>query len=245
MQMQGKTANRWLVVMAAMLVALGAATISAGAASASTPVRALVVIKFSDLQQQVTLTIPTPPCRTVGGTQACTWMLSVDVHGGSDVIQQTGSTAGGILTVGYPPGVCGEIQADALVGSGSSGPWHLEVGHRHTITSPSCPTTPPAAGPTNQLPFTGDGPTTTTAPPVAIAAAAGVTPAAARLTQLPFTGIDAKPMLIVGTTLVLLGLWLLSTLEQRRRALRRMGAAAQISSVAESASRASRWFLGL
>jgi hypothetical protein len=121
------------------------------------------------------------------------------------------------------------------------------VGHRATIgTCPTAgstqPTEPPPDVATKALPFTSST-TTTTKPPAVITAA--VTDSPAKVAELPFTGVDVKLLGSVGATLVLLGLWILTTLEQRRRAIRRAAAAVQTSPVAEGATRASRWFLGL
>ena len=88
------------------------------------------------------------------------------------------------------------------------------------------------------LPFTGATTTTvdssfdsTTAPTVA--ASSGT---------LPFTGLSIPPLLFIGIALIVLGLAILSTLEQRRRALRRVGAVMAAS--AQYSSRTSHWFLG-
>jgi hypothetical protein len=59
---------------------------------------------------------------------------------------------------------------------------------------------------------------------------------------LPFTGLDVKPLALAGAVLILFGLFILTSLEQRRRALRRVGSA--VSTGAAYSSRASHWFLG-
>jgi len=48
----------------------------------------------------------------------------------------------------------------------------------------------------------------------------------------------------IGVVLILLGFYILTTLEQRRRALRRMDYSMRSSSAAGVATRTSRWFLG-
>jgi len=73
-------------------------------------------------------------------------------------------------------------------------------------------------------------------------AAAGSTTATGGPSSLPFTGVDLKPLIFVGAALILVGVFILSSLEQRRRALRRIGNAVNAS--AGYSSRASHWFLG-
>jgi hypothetical protein len=92
---------------------------------------------------------------------------------------------------------------------------------------------------TSALPFTsasGSG----SSPAAAVAAGETATTAPS---SLPFTGVDVKPLIIIGAVLVLAGLFILTSLEQRRRALRRVVATAA-STGARSTSRASHWLLG-
>jgi hypothetical protein len=114
-----------------------------------------------------------------------------------------------------------------------------------TTTKPkSTTTTKPHTTTTkqSQLPFT------SSTAPAAVAAASGSstssTKADAPTAQLPFTGADIKPLIIVGSVLILLGLYILTTLEQRRRAVRRMAYSLRSGSAAGFATRTSRWFLG-
>jgi hypothetical protein len=58
--------------------------------------------------------------------------------------------------------------------------------------------------------------------PVTPPAVVPVTP-----TSLPFTGVNTKPLLIMGLTLILLGLCLLGSSKSWRRARRRLAAMAQ------------------
>ena len=95
----------------------------------------------------------------------------------------------------------------------------------------------PAAAAASALPFTNVSTTTT---PQAVAAAS-ITPAAS---QLPFTGADLRPLIILGSAMILLGGFLLSTVESRRRTLRR-ASAIRLDHVKDGAQRASSWFLGL
>jgi microcystin-dependent protein len=94
-----------------------------------------------------------------------------------------------------------------------------------------------AAAAASALPFTEV--STTTTMPEAVAAAS-VTPAS----QLPFTGADLRPLIILGSVMILLGGFLLSTVESRRRTLRR-ASAIRLDHVKDGAHRASSWFLGL
>jgi hypothetical protein len=66
--------------------------------------------------------------------------------------------------------------------------------------------------------------------------------AAAEAAQLPFTGIDIKPMGYIGVAMVFAGLLLATTLEKRRRALRRLKVRTDVAT--QHAARVSRWFLG-
>jgi hypothetical protein len=136
-------------------------------------------------------------------------------------------------------------------------------GHNKTQFCPTTPTTspptttgphPPGGGGNGQggnqqassLPFTG---TTTAAAaassgsPASVAGAsdAGATATSAPAT-LPFTGVEVQPLIIAGAVLILLGGYILSTLEQRRRVRRRVAHAMNAS--AGYSSRASHWFLG-
>ena len=240
--------SRWLAVASVGLVALGVALIGSGPASASGR-GAFPIIKFWPTDKVVTLEIPSPPCRG-SHPPGCVWRLIVnEPKVPAQTLVGTAQGTSGILTVAYPENFCGEIQADAEVGPA---PWSLVIGHRATIqtaavcdpvtapttvtpTTATPTTTPPATTPTAQLPFTGSASTSTTNP---------VLVAQTTLERLPFTGVDVKPLAIVGTFLILLGLNILTTLEQRRRALRRVGYAVRSSPASAYASRASRWFLG-
>jgi hypothetical protein len=237
--------TRWLMVAAIGLVALWAAVASSGTASASAR-GSFAVIKFWPGYNVVTLQIPAPACGD-NRPANCVWRLTVNEP---DVPAQTlvGMVQGtsGILTVAYPTNFCGVIQADATVGPA---PWAFFVGHRATIqTARSCdpvttptgaaPTTttttrPPASAAAVQLPFTGSSSTSTTNAVLV-----------STTTRLPFTGVDVKPLAIVGTFLILLGLNILTTVEQRRRTLRRVGYAVRSNPMGVRASRVSRWFLG-
>jgi hypothetical protein len=225
---------RAAVVVALALVALGATLVSAGAAW-SAPIRASApYLTYNSALQALQLRIPTPVCP--GSAVDCQWMLWVNepqVAGKPIVGEVTGTS--GTLSVNIP-NFCGTVQADALIGPA---PWIFARGIRRHFdsctTGGASPTTGvQAVAATSGLPFTGDSTT-----PQAVAAAA-VTPAS----QLPFTGVDLRPLIILGSALILLGGSLLSTVESRRRMLRR-ASAIRLVDVKDGAHRASSWFLGL
>jgi hypothetical protein len=116
--------------------------------------------------------------------------------------------------------------------------------HTTTTTRPhhTTPTTEPSTTTTtNALPFSGS----TTSAVAAVAAAPTTTPYDPNhASQLPFTGADVRPLAIVGGILILMGIYILTTLEQRRRAMRRMAYAMRTSEAAGRATRITRWFLG-
>jgi len=246
-----RSTSRRLAWVAVGLVTLGSVLVGSvvvDSAPASASARgAFAVIKFWPTYNEVTLQIPVPPCRN--RPPNCVWKL---IENEPDVPAQTvvGTATGtsGILTLSYPTNFCGVIQADALVEPtpDGAGPWSFQIGRRSTIETcvpvaptggePTTTTTkPPPATPAVQLPFTGSPPTANTDPVLA---------ATTQPTQLPFTGVDVKPLAIVGGSLILLALSLLTTLEQRRRGLRRAGDAVRTGAVGLYDSRASQWFLG-
>jgi hypothetical protein len=272
MQDPGNKRRRVLAAAAATLIIFGAMLLSAGTAGANARVTNFARIKFSDAAGQVTLKLPT-------ACDSCTWMLSVNEPEapGQPVVGTaigTVDTNSGVLTVAYPSGFCGVIQADAFLGPAPS--WDLRVGHKQTIQMDPCTTTTttttststtttttsttttvapttttsstlaPVTKATSQLPFSNSASSsTTTTSPVVVAAVSGTpggTATSPTPATLPFTGLDVKPLALIGTALILLGLLILSTLEQRRRALRRVSAA--VRTTPDHASRASRWFLG-
>ncbi len=220
-------------VIAVTVLAAGAAG-TAGAASGPTS----AVITFDDVAQQVTLQIPDPPCDV--SEPNCVWKfflnepkLSVDVA----TIYGTSGT----LTLPYPTDFCGIIQADAYVGPTANGPWVPKRGWQHPIQTGTCepgstttssmPTSPQSSVPTSSTTTTTDGPTTEAAaqPPVTpVVAAAAAAPTstttttlpakpAAAVTSLPFTGANLRPFVLLGGTLVALGLGLL--VRRRKRTL--------------------------
>jgi hypothetical protein len=93
-----------------------------------------------------------------------------------------------------------------------------------------------STSPTSALPFTGatSASQATTTDPLHLDAA----------TQLPFTGADLRPFVLLGIVLVLAGALLLTTVESRRRLLRR-AAAIRTDQVRDGVRRTSSWFLGL
>ena len=214
---------------AAVIVCMGTVLVTAGAAEGLTPVRAPSQVaggpntpkplpQFDDQGKQVTFTIPAPSC--FAARPNCLWVLYVNEP------QAPGHPAGtmvagatGQLTLSYPAAYCGTIQADALIGPA---PWKYVSGLRHSVLGclPTSTTTTTSAPPvvsgstqtpkgTSALPFSGNSdPTSTTAPAHVVSAVA----------QLPFTGIDVKSLVMLGSLLILVGSLLLLTVESRRRA---------------------------
>ena len=224
--------KRTIVAIASAMTLIAFSITLGGAAWGASSAPSTAVITFDDAAQQVTLQIPTPACPA--SQPDCQWKfflnepkLSVDVA--------TVYGTSGTLTLAYPPDFCGVIQADAYVGP----PWVAKRGFQHTIedcTPPSTTTTtePPTTTTTTEPPTTTtttlppapppvSGPTAEPPAPVAVPVAAPVP--AAPLTQLPFTGKNIKPFLVVGLALVAVGLALLTPGEYWRRGSRRLSAA--------------------
>ncbi len=107
--------------------------------------------------------------------------------------------------------------------------------HHHTTTTVAHTTTPK-----RQLPFT-----TSSEPPAVAAGSNGSDPSTTSPpAQLPFTGADVRPLIVIGSAFIVAGIYILTTLEQRRRAMRRMSYSMRSSAAAGYATRTSRWFLG-
>ncbi len=217
------------------------------------------ILRFDVAGSMAVLIIPTPPCPV--SNEHCEWELIINepkVPGEPTVGTVTGTS--GVLALTFPNDFCGVIQADSLVGPA---PWTLTHGIRRRIDT--CGTTPTTTA-TTKPPTKTTTTTTTTKPPKVTAASttpstsalpftmatsaspttapgqvAATTPAAA---QLPFTGLDIKPLVLLGSALILFGGLLLTTVESRRRALQR-AAAIRLEDVREGTRKASSWFLGL
>jgi hypothetical protein len=205
------------------------------------------VLKFVSSDNEVTLKMPTPPCPATSPT--CQWMLLVnepDVPAKTVVGFVTGTS--GTLSIAYPTNFCGVIQADVYIGPA---PWRLRFGHQRTIdtaqscnpppVSPNPPVTPPAvtasAGPSPAAPAT-------PATPAPVAADAAAPQPSASTAQLAFTGVNVPPLAIAGSALLIAGIYIVTTIEQRRRALRRARRAVTSESVGAGAVRMTDWFMG-
>jgi hypothetical protein len=211
------------------------------------------ILKFDNVVQQATLTLPPPPC--TGSQPNCQWMLFMNeprVDGKPVVGMVTGTS--GVLTLKYPP-FCGIIQVDALIGPS---PWVFESGLTHVIagckpppsTTATPPTTttspvPPKVSSSNSVPpqvsSSSTIPNGSSALP--FTAATSTTPIVNGASQLPFTGADVKLLAILGSLLILVGGLLLTTVESRRRALTR-GMMIKLDQVKDGANKTSSWFLG-
>jgi hypothetical protein len=236
-------------VVAIAMVTLGMVAAISGTASASVTPNAFPIIKFWSTSNQVTLQVPI--CD--GRRATCEWMLFVNepyVPGQTVVGEVVGSS--GVLTVPYPADFCGVIQADAIL---ETNPVRLEIGHQAAVTTAAncppitkntVPTPKPLPGTTGSDPPSPTGTGTGTATPTGTGTATLTNDpahaAAVEAAQLPFTGIDIKPMGYIGVAMVLTGLLLASTFEKRRRALRRLKVRTDVA--AHHATRVSRWFLG-
>jgi hypothetical protein len=277
--------NRVVAVVAAVLVATGAAMVTAGTAwsapghaakPSTTSTQATItsarahghavkpavtsthsVLRIDDAAGRVELTIPTPPCPV--SNEHCEWMLVInepELPGQPIVGSVTGTS--GVLTLAFPK-FCGVIQADSLIGPA---PWMATHGIRRRIDTCTTPTTTTTTTSTKPPPATTKPTTTTTKPPQVSAATTTPTtsalpftaatsasptttaPHVAAAAQLPFTGLDIKPLILLGSALILFGGLLLTTVESRRRALQR-ASAIRLDDVREGTRRTSSWFLGL
>ncbi len=232
------------------MVMVTAVVTDAGAASSSLKPAPYAIIKFWPASDAATLTVPVPSCP---GSGTCPWMLVVDepdTPGQTVVGMDIGSS--GVLRVNYPAGVCGtEIQADAFRGPP---PWRLRIGFRTTVTTAAdCAPTPPVKQPTvvpdavlppsAAVTTDGSGTGSTSAAPAVTEAA--VAAPADQGGQLPFTGLDVGHLLSLGMSLVGVSVILLTTVEQRRQARRRLAHALKGCPPGVAVSRTSRWLLGL
>ncbi|MGD0393686.1 MAG: hypothetical protein ABSC41_13695 [Acidimicrobiales bacterium] len=91
----------------------------------------------------------------------------------------------------------------------------------------------------NSLPFT-----STSSPPAVVGNQDVSTTTTKAVAELPFTGADVRPLVLIGSALIVMGIYILTTLEQRRRTMRRMATSMRTSAAAGYATRTSRWFLG-
>ncbi len=200
------------------------------------------VLDFVASENVVRLKIPTPPCPVTFPN--CQWMLFVnepDVPAKTIVGFVTGTS--GILTIAYPTNFCGVIQADVYVGP----PWHLRFGRKNTIdTAHSCNPPPVPSNPPSVVPAAASGTAPASATPAPATPAATVAPQPAKPgpSQLAFTGAEIVPLAIGGLALLFAGIYILTSLEQRRRALRRASKAMTPESVSAGAVKMSNWFMG-
>lgn len=221
---QAKVGSRRVVAAMAALVVF--VFLIAGVAPAAGAAERSPVLSFSS--DRVTLTPPTKGCPL--RRPDCEWMLFVnDPTTGKLLAMATGpgTTTGSASAVGVtvilPASFCGVVQADALIGPS---PWRKVVGRKATVqTSASC-----------SLPFTA-----ANAPNASNAGTAPAAPAAAKLTQLPFTGIDVKPLTVLGVSLTIFGLLMATDFDQHRKKVRRQRTWSE--TVAEMGAVA-RWFFG-
>jgi hypothetical protein len=234
--------KRIVVVISSVIALIALSVTLGGAAWSAADTSSTAVITFDDAAQQATLTIPTPACPA--SQPDCRWKFFMNEPKlNVDVATVYGTS--GTLTIAYPPDFCGVIQADAYIGGP---PWDAKRGFQHTIEDckppPTTTTTEPPTTTTTAMPAP---PTTTPPPPPPVAqgphapppppapapppataasptpvASPATIPAAAAPTQLPFTGVDVKPLWFIGLTLVALGVGLLTSGESWRRMARRL-----------------------
>jgi hypothetical protein len=193
------------------------------------------VITFDDVAQSVTLTIPTPACPAT--QPGCRWKFFLNepkLHVDVAILYGTSGT----LTIPYPPNFCGVIQADAYIGGPPWVPkrgWqhtisdcavpNTPVSTTSSTMAPDAPIVAPTStsAPTTTMPATSEESPVNTQAPVVAGVVAGAsdapqtapsvaqpkTAAVVSPTQLPFTGIDIKPLFFLGLTMVGLGLSLM------------------------------------
>ena len=193
------------IIFASVIAVTVVAAVAAGTAWGS-PGPSSAVITFDDVNQQVTLQIPDPPCDATEPN--CVWKfflnepkVSVDVAIVYGLPGQSGT-----LTIRYPTNFCGIIQADAYVGPSMAGPWVPKRGWQHQIVGTCDTPTPPSGGgsstpppdeppseppPSAPAPVNAPAPNPTTALPETQAAA--VTPAVAAATAAPSTPTTTAP----------------------------------------------------
>lgn len=211
----------------AMVATVAFVFLTVGVASAAGASDRSPVMTISS--DQVTLGLPSTGCPQ--RRPVCEWMLFVNEPGTGKLIgvatgpgTATGSTAAAELTVALPADFCGVVQADLLIGPS---PWHKVKGRKATVqTSASC-----------SLPFT--------------AAITGTSPRPPEPSQLPFTGIDVKPLTVLGASLTMLGLLMAVDFDKRRTQDHRSNNTQEHrskeltwSSTADAAGAAARWLLG-
>ncbi len=217
------------IIIATVIAVTVVAAVAVATASGASATPTSAVITFDDMARQVTLQIPDPPCDS--SEPGCVWKfflnepkVSVDVA----IVYGTSGT----LTIPYPPNFCGILQADAYVGPTANGPWVSKRGWQHQIAPVGdCePPTPPSGGGTDTPP--GEPPPPAATPvvpapaPTPVPQAAAVAPVVAAATavptttttapakpaaapaSLPFTGANLGPFVVLGLTLVTLGLCL-------------------------------------
>ncbi len=258
--------NRWHRITAAlaiMMLTVGGSMVTAGVAEGAQSAGARPILIFNSAAQQAQLTIPTPPCPK--SDKHCKWMLYMNLPT-MPMQPRVGYVLGksGTLTIDYPK-FCGQIQADALVGPA---PWIYKTGIRtqihtcHETTTTTTTTTSTTSTTTTTTTTTRPTTTSSTVPPVVAASSTTPTTAATSsalpfsdpsttstpavektAAELPFTGVDIKPLGLIGTMLIILGGILLSTVESRRRMFRR-AAAVNLDQVKDGVRNTTAWFLG-
>lgn len=259
--MGGVRIHKALAGVAVTMIIGGMGMVTAGAVWGAGLHDSQPALRFDTYLRQAVLVIPNPPCPKV--YSHCHWMLYVDLVAHPEPHRWVVGTSGHLsLSVDN----CGYYQADALVDSGSYYNWKYVTGIRETVgycPNPSTTSTtgstkgtapPPTSSTTSStvhatvaassttpstqdLPFTASTTVDTAAPTTAA-------PVADASATLPFTGVDLRPLLVLGSALILLGGLLLSSYESRRRLLRR-AAAVRPSNITSGARKASSWFLGL
>jgi len=271
--MGGARIHRAVAALAMTMIIGGVGMVTAGAAWSAGLHDSKPALRFDTYLRQAVLVIPNPPCPkrwrhchwmlyvnqpNVAGPH--TWVvgtsgrLSLPVdHCGlyqADALINAGSywnwtyVTGIRAMIDYCPSTTTTSSSTSTTSTSTTSTTTTsttEPPPTSTSTHPP-PTTPTVAASsttptTANLPFTGST-TGDTSPPTTGA------PAAAASATLPFTGLDLRPLLVLGSALILLGGLLLSSYESRRRLLRR-AAAVRPSHITSGARRASSWFLGL
>jgi hypothetical protein len=263
---------RWVAVLSVLLMASGITLLTTGEAWAAGHSKISAILSFDGNQAE--LTVPVPACPSakpscswmlivnepdghtlVGWAEGNTGTLKVTLPELCGVVQADAE-------MGKPWHARGGIREtldDCHSGSSTTTTSSTTTSTTSTTTSTTTTTSTSTSTTVDSTTTTADGPkvaaaTSTTSGGSGALPFTGATSQTAAggkggdtLTsseQLPYTGADIRPLLILGVALILLGGFLITTVESRRRLLRR-ATAVRMENLKQGARRTSDWFLGL